>query len=105
MALYRIFDHSEECLLDGRRPLLSGVRSQCWRTQIHPSLRRLQVFRYVVLPTPAAPLEHGHRTHGEAVQQAVGSLLLNGSENDFEFHMEYTSPGTEKYTTTRNFNY
>src|SRR4029077_14082787 len=32
--------------------------------------------------------DHGYRTHGEALQKAARSLLLNGSENDFKFHSD-----------------
>ena len=88
MALYGIFNHPEERLLDGRRPLRLAHICELLRTQEHAAMHGLQVHKNRGFACACQAADHGYRTHGEALQQAARSLLLNGSENDFKFNLD-----------------
>jgi len=97
VTLKGVFDHAEECLLDGRRPLrLAGVH-ELPGAQKHASADALHGLQNRCLTGASRATEHCHRTHGKVIEQAVDSLLLSGSESDFEIHWISPSRVLEKH--------
>src|ERR1019366_1795577 len=96
VALDGVFDHAEECLFDGGRPLRLTRAHELPRTQKHPSPRGLHGLQNRSFAGARRAAEYCHRAHREVAQQAVGSLLLNGSENDFEIHRIKPATGNEE---------
>src|ERR1039458_3063511 len=86
VALDGVFDHAEECLLDGRRSLRLARVHELPCAQKHPSPGGLHGLQNRGFAGARRAAEYCHRAHREVAQQAVGSLLLGGSENDFEIY-------------------
>src|ERR1022692_3493852 len=86
VTLDGVFDHAEECLLNGRRSLRLARVHELPRAQKHPSPRGLHGLQNRGFASTLRAAEYCHRAHREVAQQAVGSLLLDGGEDDFEIH-------------------
>src|ERR1017187_248366 len=96
VALDGVFDHAEECLLDGRRTLRLARGHELPRAQKYPTLRGLHGLQNRGFAGALRAAEYCHRAHREVAQQAVGSLLLGDSENDFEIHRIIPATGNEE---------